>query len=225
MNTARELLDYFKASGYTLRAKEGGKLGVRPPPPSDLLEELKAHKAELLTLLSASPANDANPSHSGGGMTVTDRQRAFLGREPLVTEEDLHQIQRQLLRHLTDCRDCAIEEHLYCHQAERTGNGYAAYLTEFPDAEQRHADYVAVVIQARIRGLQAGFTALDALTRLERDTGRETPRSPLYGIDNRPAELAFVNHFTACSYCFPRSGKYCGEGRELHELAMMETLQ
>ena len=42
MNTARELLDYFKASGYTLRAKEGGKLGVRPPPPSDLLEELKA---------------------------------------------------------------------------------------------------------------------------------------------------------------------------------------
>ena len=225
MNTARELLDYFKASGYTLRAKEGGKLGVRPPPPSDLLEELKAHKAELLTLLSASPANDANPSHSGGGMTVTDRQRAFLGRDPLVTEEDLHQIQRQLLRHLTDCRDCAIEEHLYCHQAERAGNGYAAYLTEFPDAEQRHADYVAVVIQARIRGLQAGFTALEALTRHDRDTSRETACRPVYGIDNRPAELAFVNHFTTCAYCFPRSGKYCGEGRELHELAMMETLQ
>ena len=216
MNTARELLDYFKASGYTLRAKEGGKLGVRPPPPSDLLEELKAHKAELLTLLSSSPANDPTPSPSRGEVQP---------RAPLMSLDDLHQVQRELLRHLTYCRDCCIEGHLYCTQAERTGNGYAAYLTEFPDAEQRHADYVAVVIQARIRGLQAGFTALDALTRLERDTGRETPRSPLYGIDNRPAELAFVNHFTACSYCFPRSGKYCGEGRELHELAMMETLQ
>jgi len=214
MNTARELLDYFKASGYTLRAKEGGKLGVRPPPPSDLLEELKAHKAELLTLLSASPANDPAPSRG-----------EVQPRPPLVSLEDLHQIQRHLLRHLTDCRDCCIEGHLYCTQAERTGNGYAAYLTEFPDAEQRHADYVAVVIQARIRGLQAGFRALDALTRQEGEDRLETACRPVYGIDNRPAELAFVNHFTACSYCFPRSGKYCGEGRELHELAMMETLQ
>ena len=79
MSTARELMDYFKASGYTLRAKEGGKLGVRPVPPSGLLEELRAHKAELLTLLSSTPANDANH-------TVTDRQRAFLKRNPLVTE-------------------------------------------------------------------------------------------------------------------------------------------
>jgi hypothetical protein len=221
MSTARELMDYFKASGYTLRAKEGGKLGVSPPPPSDLLEALKAHKAELLALLSASPANDPAPSSCGGGITVTVQQRAFLKREPLVTEEDLHQIQRHLLRHLATCRDCGVEEHLYCHQAERTGNGYTAYLTEFPDAAQRHTDYVAVVIQARIRGLQAGFTALDALI----DTGRETPRSPLYGIDNRPAELAFVNHFTACSFCYPRSGKYCLEGRMLHEAAAREATQ
>lgn len=225
MSTARELLDYFKASGYTLRAKEGGKLGVRPPPPSDLLEELKAHKAELLALLSASPANDPAPSSCGGGMTVTDQQRAFLKGEPLVTEEDLHQIQRHLLRHLVTCRDCCIEDQLYCTQAERTGNGYAAYLTEFPDAAQRHADYVDVVIQSRIRGLQAGFRALDALAHQEHDAGRETPSMPVYGIDKRPAELAFVNHFTACAYCFPRSGKYCGEGRELHELARLETLQ
>lgn len=164
------------------------------------------------------PAND--PSPLGGGSSTANRERP-----PLVTAEDLHQIQRHLMRHLTDCRDCAIEEHLYCHQAERTGNGYAAYLTEFPDAEQRHADYVAVVIQARIRGLQAGFRALDALTSHDRDTGREAARGASYGIDKRPAELAFVNHFTTCAYCFPRSGKYCGEGRELHELAMMETLQ
>ena len=214
MNTARELLDYFKASGYTLRAKEGGKLGVRPPPPSDLLEELKAHKAELLALLSASPANDPAPSRG-----------EVQPRPPLVSLEDLHQIQRHLLRHLTDCRDCAIEEHLYCHQAERTGSGYAAYLTEFPDAEQRHADYVAVVIQARIRGLQAGFTALDALAHQREETGRETAGRPVYGIDARPTELAFVNHFTGCTFCYPRSGKYCEEGRELHRLAMMETLQ
>jgi len=214
MNTARELLDYFKASGYTLRAKEGGKLGVRPPPPSDLLEELKAHKAELLALLSASPANDPAPSRGEVQPCA-----------PLVSQEDLHQVQRELLPHLATCRDCCIEGHLYCTQAERTGNGYAAYLMEFPDAAQRHADYVGVVIQARIRGLQAGFTALEALTRHDRDTGRETARGASYGIDKRPAELAFVNHFTTCAYCFPRSGKYCAEGRELHELARLEALQ
>jgi hypothetical protein len=133
-------------------------------------------------------------------------------------------VQRELLPHLATCRDCCIEEHLYCHQAERTGNGYAAYLTEFPDAAQRHADYVAVVIQSRIRGLQAGFTALEALTRHDRDTCRETAHVASYGIDKRPAELAFVNHFTTCAYCFPRSGKYCAEGRELHELALLEAL-
>ena len=73
------------------------------------------------------PAND--PSPLGGGSSTANRERP-----PLVTAEDLHQIQRHLLRHLTDCRDCCIEDHLYCTQAERTGNGYAAYLTEFPDA-------------------------------------------------------------------------------------------
>jgi hypothetical protein len=141
-----------------------------------------------------------------------------------VSQEDLHQVQRELLPHLATCRDCCIEGHLYCTQAERTGNGYAAYLTEFPDAEQRHADYVAVVIQARIRGLQAGFRALDALAHQKAATGRETACRPVYGIEARPAELAFVNHFTACAYCFPRSGKYCAEGRELHELALLEAL-
>ena len=132
---------------------------------------------------------------------------------------------RHLLTHLATCRDCAAETHLYCSQASRTGNGYTAYLTEFPDAEQRHADYVAVVIQARIRGLQAGFRALDALAHQREETGRETACRPVYGIDKRPAELAFVNHFTACSFCYPRSGKYCEEGRELHRLAALEAIQ
>ena len=164
------------------------------------------------------PAND--PSPLGGGSSTANRERP-----PLVTAEDLHQIQRHLLRHLTDCRDCAIEEHLYCHQAERTGSGYVAYLTEFPHPERIHGDFAAVVIQARIRGLQAGFTALDALAHQREETGRETAGRPVYGIDARPTELAFVNHFTGCTFCYPRSGKYCEEGRELHRLAMMETLQ
>jgi hypothetical protein len=220
MNTARELLDYFTASGYTLRAKEGGKLGVKPVPPSDLLEELRAHKAELLALLSSSPAND--PSPLGGGSAVADRQHAYLGRPPLVSEEDLHQIMRHLLTHLATCRDCVAETHLYCSQAERTGNGYAAYLTEFPDADRRHADLVSAVIKARIWGIKRGFTELEALAHQREETGRETAGRPIYGIEHRPAELAFVNHFTACTYCFPRSGKYCAEGRELHELARRE---
>jgi hypothetical protein len=217
MNTAQNLLAMAMQSGYTL-TMNGDKLKVKPVPPTGLLEELRAHKAELLTLLSSTPANDANH-------TVTDRQRTFLKRDPLVTEADLNKMQRQLLGHLLTCRDCAIEEHIYCHQAERTGNGYAAYLTEFPDAAPRHADYVAVVIQSRIRGLQAGFRALDALAHQEDGQGRETACRPVYGIDKRPAELAFVNHFTACAFCFPRSGKYCAEGRELHDLARLEALQ
>ena len=65
---------------------------------------------------------------------------------------------------------------------------------------------MAVVIQARIRGLQAGFTELDALARHDRDAGRETPSMPVCGIDGRPAEQAFVNHFTGCTFCYPRSG-------------------
>ena len=218
MNTARELLDYFTASGYTLRAKEGGKLGVKPVPPSDLLEELRAHKAELLALLSSSPAND--PSPHGGGSSAADRERP-----PLVSEEDLHQIMRHLLTHLATCRDCVAESHLYCSQAERTGNGYAAYLTEFPDADRRHADFVSAVIKARIWGIKRGFTELDALAHQREETGRETAGRPVYGIEARPAEQAFVNHFTACAFCFPRSGKYCGEGRELHDLARLEALQ
>ena len=212
MSTARELLDYFKASGYTLRAKEGGKLGVRPPPPSDLLEELKAHKAELLALLSSSPANDPTPSPSRGEVQP---------RPPLVSLDDLRQVQRELLPHLTDCRNCCIEDHLYCTQAERTGNGYTAYLTEFPDAGQRHADYVAVVIQARIRGLQAGFRALDVLTSPNPETWLETARSLIAG----PAAVAFTSHVQVCAFCRPRSGEYCGEGRGLHQEARREGVQ
>ena len=171
------------------------------------------------------PVVPAVPEENQGNNIEIDRQRTFLKRDPLVTEAELNKMQRQLLGHLLTCRDCVVEDHLYCQQGGRDGSGYQGFLCEFPDAEQRHADYVAVVIQARIRGLQAGFTALDALAHQREETGRETAGRPVYGIDARPTELAFVNHFTGCTFCYPRSGKYCEEGRELHRLAMMETLQ
>jgi len=169
------------------------------------------------------PAND--PSPLGGGSSAADRERAYLGRPPLVSQEDLHQIMRHLLTHLATCRNCVAETHLYCSQATYTGNGYTACLTEFPDADRIHADFVSAVIKARVWGIKRGFTELEALAHQREETGRETACRPVYGIDNRPAELAFVNHFTACAYCYPRSGKYCGEGRELHDLARLEALQ
>ncbi len=213
-----ELRKNENAGGGTLQNQQnpigGGSVGfVGTTPP-----HFQKHEAI------EAPANDPHPSPSGGD-AFASCTNPVIARPPLVSQEDLHQIMRHLLTHLATCRDCVAESHLYCTQAERTGNGYAAYLTEFPDAAQRHADYVGVVIQARIRGLQAGFSALEALTRQDRDAGRETACRPVYGIDNRPAELAFVNHFTACAYCYPRSGKYCEEGRELHELARLEALQ
>lgn len=171
------------------------------------------------------PVVPAVPEEKQGSNAVTDRQRAFLKREPLVTEADLGKMQRQLLGHLLTCRNCVAETHLYCSQATYTGNGYTACLTEFPDADRIHADFVSAVIKARVWGIKRGFTELEALAHQREETGRETACRPVYGIDNRPAELAFVNHFTACAYCYPRSGKYCEEGRELHDLARLEALQ
>jgi len=204
------------AGGGTLKnlknPVEGGSLGFLGTPPAHF------QKHEAAENIIETPANA--PSPHGGGSSAADRERP-----PLVSEEDLHQIMRHLLTHLATCRDCVAESHLYCSQAERTGNGYAAYLTEFPDADRRHADFVSAVIKARIWGIKRGFTELDALAHQREETGRETAGRPVYGIEARPAEQAFVNHFTACAFCFPRSGKYCGEGRELHDLARLEALQ
>jgi len=249
MNTAQDLLNLAEQIGLTLIA-DGDLLRMRgkSAPPADLLAEISKYKPELLALLSASPANDTKaepfpkPPHQPEEtavnpwlnlairqpLTVTDRQRTFLGRNPLVTEADLHQIQRQLMRHLIDCPDCIVDLHHYCKDTERTANGYEAFLMEFPDAIKRHEAFVSAVIRARCSGLQAGFAAIETNVLADDDTGRETKpgaTGPDYGIDKRPAELAFVNHFTACAYCFPRSGKYCAEGRQLHDRAMLEGLQ
>ena len=194
------------AAGGTLKnlknPVEGGSLGFLGTPPA----HFQKHEAI------EAPANDPTPSPS---------RAEAQPRPPLVSADDLRQVQRELLPHLTDCRNCCIEDHLYCTQAERTGNGYTAYLTEFPDAGQRHADYVAVVIQARIRGLQAGFRALDVLTSPNPETWLETARSLIAG----PAAVAFTSHVQVCAFCRPRSGEYCGEGRGLHQEARREGVQ
>ena len=80
---------------------EGGSLGFLGTTPP----HFQKHEA------TEAPANDPTPSPSRGEVQT---------RPPLVSQEDLHQIQRHLLRHLTDCRDCCIDGHLYCCQAERT---------------------------------------------------------------------------------------------------------
>lgn len=142
-----------------------------------------------------------------------------------VSLADLSRLQKQLLPHLAERRDCVIEPHRYCSTAEADGWAYQCLLTDCEDADQLHADFVSAVIKARVWGIKRGFTELEALAHQREETGRETAGRPVYGIDNRPAELAFVNHFTVCAYCFPRSGKYCAEGRELHDLARLEALQ
>ena len=72
MSVAHDLLNMARDFGYTLTVN-GDMLKVRPVPPPDLLEELRAHKAELLALLT-DPANDTHHD------TVTDLQSAFLRR-------------------------------------------------------------------------------------------------------------------------------------------------
>ena len=78
--------------------------------------------------------------------------------------------------------------------------------------------------RARIRGLQAGFTALEALARHRRPGGRNA--SNVYGIDNRPAELAFrESHHQSCTFCFQDLENIAVKAGNCTELAMMETLQ
>lgn len=231
MNTARELLDYFTASGYTLRAKEGGKLGVRPPPPTDMLEELKAHKAELLTLLSApadeSPTSPARggaeqpyenlrptlPKSSPGTLPQDARQWAYLGRPPLVSTHDLLTVQRRLLAHLTRCRECCADLRLYCREGMQDGAGMDDLLTEFHDGEARRERFMDAVIRSRISGTATGFRMLD-------DAMDEKPVRP-----PGPAELAWLAHAGRCMFCLPWSGLHCTEGKALRQSALLEGLQ
>lgn len=69
----------------------------------------------------------------------------------LVTLSDLTRIQQHLLPHLTACPICVIEQHFYCRSARRTGYGYMAFLSDFPDGDHIHAGYVRDVIAARIK--------------------------------------------------------------------------
>lgn len=69
-----------------------------------------------------------------------------------VSLADLSRLQKQLLPHLAECRDCVIEPHRYCSTAEADGWAYQCLLTDCEDADQLHAAFVGEVIRARICG-------------------------------------------------------------------------
>ena len=230
MNTAHDLLNLARNSGYTLTAT-GDRLRVRPVPPTDLLEEFKAHKAELLTLLSA-PADESptSPAKVGGEHPYENlrpplpktspetlpqdaRQLAYLGRPPLVSTHDLLTVQRRQLAHLTRCRECCADLRLYCREGMRDGAGMDDLLTEFHDGEARRERFMDAVIRSRISGTATGFRMLD-------DAMDEKPVRP-----PGPAELAWLAHAGRCMFCLPWSGLHCTEGKALRQSALLEGLQ
>jgi len=135
----------------------------------------------------------------------------------MVEEDELHGIQRALMRHLVDCRSCNVSGHTYCHDGERIGLGYWSFLFEFPDGDDRHREYAKAVALARSAGLRAGFNALlwmytsGGHNRLEARMGA--------------AWLALDEHTASCTGCLRREGRFCTEGRVLHEAAKLEGLQ
>ena len=70
-----------------------------------------------------------------------------------VSLADLSRLQKRLLPHLAECRDCVIEPHRYCATAEADGWAYQCLLTDYEDADQLHAAFVGEVIRARICGV------------------------------------------------------------------------
>ena len=126
---------------------------------------------------------------------------------PLVSLEDLHQIQRHLLRHLTDCRDCAIEEHLYCHQAERTGR-IRRLPDEIPDAGAHPCRLCGRGHSGAYSGITGGIHGTGCTDPPDREeTGRETAGRPVYGIDGRPAEQAFRESLHRCTFLLSEIGE------------------
>ena len=87
--TATDLLHRAQAAGVVL-IPTGGRLKIRAPqrPPDDLLAELRAHKAELMTLLDTRPRRYAYRfclrNGEGGGTYVTDTQTVTAARKELT---------------------------------------------------------------------------------------------------------------------------------------------
>ena len=77
-----------------------------------------------------------------------------------VSLADLSRLQKRLLPHLAECRDCVIEPHRYCSTAEADGWAYQCLLTDCEDADQLHAAFVGEVIRARICGLKGHRDAM-----------------------------------------------------------------
>ena len=87
--TATDLLHRAHAAGVVL-IPTGGRLKIRAPqrPPDDLLAELRAHKADLMTLLDTRPRRYAYRfcllNGEGGGNYVTDTQTVTAARTELT---------------------------------------------------------------------------------------------------------------------------------------------
>ena len=235
MNAAHDLLQQARAAGYILTPKDGGLINIRPRPTDALREAVKAHKAELLALLSSASANDT-PSPLGGEaeqpcenlrqtlaktspaalaqtLPRDARQRAYLGRPLLVSAHDLLTVQRRLLAHLTRCRECCADLHLYCREGMRDGAGMDDLLTEFHDGEARRERFMDAVIRSRISGTATGFRMLEA-------AGDGQPARP-----PGPAELAWLAHAGRCLFCLPGRGLHCSEGKTLRAAALLEGVQ
>ena len=231
MNTAHDLLQQARAAGYILTPKDGGLINIRPRPTDALRAAVKAHKAELLTLLSApadeSPTSPARggaeqpyenlrptlPKSSPGTLPQDARQWAYLGRPPLVSTHDLLTVQRRLLAHLTRCRECCADLRLYCREGMQDGVGMDDLLTEFHDGEARRERFMDAVIRSRISGTETGFRMLEAAG------DGQAARPP------GPAELEWLAHAGRCMFCLPWSGLHCSEGKSLREAALLEGLQ
>ncbi len=101
--TAAGVLARAHAAGLAVAA-EGGNLRLRGPvkPPADLLAELRAHKAEVLALLTAPPNDPLPDAADPWGLSATDRTEALARLSVPPADAPA------LLHHLRDVLHCRV---------------------------------------------------------------------------------------------------------------------